>query len=282
MIRSNSRLIAPSSSGPRLTCCDVREHFRLARRLVDLDARASSSRGRSPARRRRAPLSSAHQLLVELVDALPQGLDDGFTGCSSASARTRPRVRATSGASPCSRNHVDQRAADDGGIGPAAGLGDVLGRRDAEADRKRQRRLRRVPARAAPATSAASRSRMPVTPSREMTYRNPRPSSADRRIRASVVVGLTRKIGSSPASTSGCAERLRLLDRVVEDQHAVDARVGRGRAANAAGVHAQDRVGVGEEHDRRIDGCVGPARTSIQRAAQRHPAQRARARSRAG
>ena len=48
-------------------------------------------------------------------------------------------------------------------------------------------------------------------------------------------------------------ERLRLLDRVVQNQHAIDSRVGCG-PREGLGVHSQDRIGVGEEHDRRLDG----------------------------
>ena len=55
-----------------------------------------------------------------------------------------------------------------------------------------------------PFTPAATSDRTPVTPRREIPYRNPFPSSAARWIRRSVVVGLNRKIGSMPALTTVC------------------------------------------------------------------------------
>ena len=64
-----------------------------------------------------------------------------------------------------------------------------------------------------------------------MPYRKPRPSSAAFRIRASVVVGLNRKIVSRPAAASVVAELAGLLDRQIEREHAVDA--GRGGRARA-------------------------------------------------
>ena len=86
----------------------------------------------------------------------------------------------------------------------------------------------------APAPAPAAARRPPASASRDAGDAEPRdhvekpaPSSADRRIRSSVVVGLIRKIGSSPASHQRRPQRLRLLDRVVEDQHAVDAGVRR-------------------------------------------------------
>ena len=72
-------------------------------------------------------------------------------------------------------------------------------------------------------------------------------------------------------------QRLRFLDRVVENQHAIDAGVRRG-ARERARLHAQHRVGVGEEDDRRIDGGAHLA-YEIQRPLQRHARRRERARS---
>ena len=57
-----------------------------------------------------------------------------------------------------------------------------------------------------------------------MPYRNPLPSSAARLIRASVVVGLSRKIVSRPAPASVSAKRSGLFNRQIEREHAVDAR----------------------------------------------------------
>ena len=67
-------------------------------------------------------------------------------------------------------------------------------------------------------------SRTPVTPSREIPYRNPLPSSDARRIRSTVVVGLNRKIVSIPASAKAARNVLAFLGRHVQRQHAVDAR----------------------------------------------------------
>ena len=79
----------------------------------------------------------------------------------------------------------------------------------------------RTDARGAP---SAIRSRAPVTPRREIAYRNPLPRAAALRRRSSVVVGLSRRIVSIPGPGQHVPELVGFLDRQVEDQHAVHAR----------------------------------------------------------
>ena len=167
MIRSNSRLIAPSSSGPRVDALHVLEHLRLARRLVDLQAGrlllvADLQRARGP--RAQQP----DELLVDLVDPPAELVEPAHTALFSHRTYS-PARSATSADRAMFRNHVDEGAADDRGVGRRAGLGHLFGRRDAEAERDGQRRLRAHARRRVRAMSAASRSRTPVTPSREIT-----------------------------------------------------------------------------------------------------------------
>ena len=256
----------------------VREHFGLARRLVDVEPRGlllvtdrqrARRRARSAARRaaRRSRRSGARSSSSRL------------TVRSSAIGRTRRLDARTSRRAAMLRDHAAPARCRRRRRRP---IGRPAPRARATRCRTRARpAATTAPARArsARATSAAKLSRTPVTPSREMTYRNPRPSSADRRIRASVVVGLSRKIGSSPASTSGAAKRLGFFDRLVEDQHAVHAGVAAARAKPSD--PSADRVRVGEQHDRRRDRVPHRARPHRARraASSRRPA---RARSRAG
>ena len=168
MMRSNSRLIAPSSSGPALTRCTCVEHFGLARRLVDARARLASSRARSRARTPRAR-SAAGRAARRARRCAGADRRARLTPRSSASARTRRRAPATSRGVPCSAITFTSALPTTAASAERAGFGDLLGRRDAEADRD-------AAAPTAPRTradersaSAASRSRAPVTPSREMT-----------------------------------------------------------------------------------------------------------------
>ena len=100
MIRSNSRLIAASSSGP-VDLLHVREHFRLARRLVDLDAGRLLHPPDLRARTRRAR-SAADQLLVERVDALAEIVESRLTAAPFSHRTYSPARSATSGDAPCS------------------------------------------------------------------------------------------------------------------------------------------------------------------------------------
>ena len=105
------------------------------------------------------------------------------------------------------------------------------------------------PARAS--APSATVSRVPVTPSREMPYRNPRPSLrrlpdarvGRRRAQQKDHVDLPRR--HRVAKAAG------LFDRQVQHEHAIDSGLAR---AIAEGLHAhpQDRVGVGEQHDGRL------------------------------
>ena len=72
---------------------------------------------------------------------------------------------------------------------------------------------------------------------------------------------------SRPAAASASRNSSRFLDRQVERQHAVDA--GRGRlASERLEPHAQQRIGVAEDHDRRRDIAAAPSATSASDAAQ--------------
>ena len=66
------------------------------------------------------------------------------------------------------------------------------------------------------------------------------------------------------------SKRLRLLDRIVEDEHAVDAGVGSG-ARKHGWIHPHHRVGIGEENDRRVH-LGADASNDLERAAERHAA----------
>ena len=135
----------------------------------------------------------------QVVERHASSLRDVTHG-SSASART-------------SSTRVDQRRGDS----PASAIDATPARCRRPPRRRSGRPRRRAPGREMPKPSAigsvVSRadaaapaprrpsprvSRAPVTPSREMPYRKPLPSAAAFRIRASVVVGLSRKIVSSP------------------------------------------------------------------------------------
>ena len=90
------------------------------------------------------------------------------------------------------------------------------------------------------------------------------------RIRSSLVVGLIEKDRIEAGVVERRSKRLGLLDRIVEDEHAVDAGVGRGPREHGR-IHAHDRVGVGEENDRRVD-LGADAANDLERAAKRHAA----------
>ena len=111
-----------------------------------------------------------------------------------------------------------------------------------------------VAARMRPASASAPSatvSRVPVTPSREMPYKNPRPSFAASFTRASVVVGLSRKIMSMSRAAIASRKLPGLFDRQIEHEHAID--TGRARAiAEYVDAHPEYRIGVGEQHNRRL------------------------------
>ena len=184
---------------------------------------------------------------------------------------------------PRSRRPAHERAADDRRIGdPADVCGHVLGPRDPEAERDRQRRVRPHARRPARRTSSASRvARAGDAQPRDDVQEPAAELRRPRAIRSSVVVGLRRKIGSSPAATQGGRERRRpprAADRA-------PARRPRRRSAARVGErlqpHAHDRVRVGEQDDRRRrrrDRIAPPGRARP--AASRRRA--ARVRSRAG
>ena len=175
------------------------------------------------------------------------------------------------------RDQRDERAADDGGVGVGGDFGDVLRPRDAEAERDRQRRVRADPPHQR-LGARGDRSRAPVTPSREMPYRNPRPSSAAFRIRASVVVGLSRKIVSRPAAAS--VSRKPPASSIGRSSASTpstpaDAAAGRTRSTPMR----SKRVRVAEDHDRRGD--AGPDRRDQRQRRPQAAARRQRALGRA-
>ena len=85
-----------------------------------------------------------------------------------------------------------------------------------------------------------------------MPYRNPLPSAAAFSIRASVVVGLSRKIVSMPDARHRLLKLPGFFDREIEREHAVNARTG-GLARELGDAEAQQRVRVAEDDDRRRD-----------------------------
>ena len=221
MTRSKIRTTASAVSGPASSvadCLTFVEHLRLALRLIDRQRRLVLQ----PADfhgARDAHVQQPHELVVDHVDPAPQLLDaQDFSQRTYSSTRRIEIVRRAS-----LGDDVDERAADDGGVGPLADFAHVLGLGDAEPERHRQ--VADAPDALAPSPRApsASSSRAPVTPRREIAYRKPLPRAAAFRRRSSVVVGLSRRIVSIPRVASMVPEVAGLLDRQVEHQHAVDA-----------------------------------------------------------
>src|SRR6185295_12870532 len=184
----------------RIDPLNVTEDVRLARRLIDLEA----DQFLLVTDRERARGAFAQELdepRVEVVDLLTKLVDPLYTALFSHRTYS-PARSATSGAAPCSAitftSALPTTAASADWQALATCSGDEIPNPTATGsdDCAFTRATSSV-------TSSARRSRTPVTPRREITYRNPRPSSPDFRIRPSVVVGLMRKIGSRPAATSG-------------------------------------------------------------------------------
>src|SRR5687768_4858798 len=180
-------------------CLHVRQHLGLTGRLIHLEPQTFFLRANGQ-RAFGAGVEQAHERLVDLVDPLTKLVDP----LHSALLSHRTYSRTASGASgpfcpikltmalpTTAASALRQAAATCSGreIPNPIATGSALWRRSRSTSA---------------AASGAISSRCPVTPSLEMTYRNPRPSSADCRMRWSVVVGLIRKIGSRPASMSGC------------------------------------------------------------------------------
>ena len=230
MIRSNSRLIAPSSSGPRLIVLHVARALPPRATAGRPRAPRSSSRGRSRARTSARALSSATSCSSMLVDPPPQLVEPVHSALFShrtySPARSRhvwrprrvPRSRCTS-ALPTTAASAD-----------AAGLRDVL-----RATRCRSRARPAATTAPAPARSGRRRpprrsSRTPVTPSREIDIEKPAP---ELRRPPDPLVGRRRADQEDriePGVEQRRAQRLRFLDRIVEDQHAVHAGVAGRRA----------------------------------------------------
>ena len=149
---------------------------------------------------------------------------DGLSArlCQPAHVRFYP-VDADPAPARASAMTLDQAAADDGGVGPPADCAHVLGRRDAEPERDRQRGRR-----ADALAPAPRRRRRRVARAGDAEPRDRRTGTRCRaraalRIRASVVVGLSRKIVSMPRAAIASRKLAGLFDRQVEHEHAVDA-----------------------------------------------------------
>ena len=218
MIVRTAASIASPSSGPALT---------RAGRARARPLRAPAGRSRMPSCFFSRPISQrAGGALVEQP-----------TSCSSStSIRSRSSVerRLVRRSLPLSQR--TKRSTPSATVGDCAGVGDDLDERAARPPPRRPsgRPRGRAPgrempkpsatgsasarasARPAPRAPSATSSRAPVTPRREMPYRNPRPSSAACRIRSSVVVGLTRKIGVDARGRPAVRGRPGLLDRQIE------------------------------------------------------------------
>ena len=109
------------------------------------------------------------------------------------------------------------------------------------------RRTRRTSA----GKSSGSDSFVPVTPVREITYRNPLETSAMRARRSSGEVGAARKIVSRPCARTMRAVVARFLRREIGDQHAIGA--GRRRALRESlEAHLQHGIVIAEKHQRHV------------------------------
>ena len=171
---------------------------------------------------------------------------------SSANARNaRHPAPAARPAAAAIRNDLHDRAADDRGVRdtrrpPRTCSGRLMPKPSATGSASR-RESARPAARPSPRPCLAC----PVTPSREIAYRKPRPSA--RRLRQPRV-GRRRtdeKDLIEPARVERVAHRRGFLDRQIEQQHAVDAGLGGARRRTASVAHAQDRIDVREQDDRR-------------------------------
>ena len=170
------------------------EHVRFARRLVD----------RQPGvLLQPADLQRARRALVQQRDELACRADR----CPRAAIRSSARSTLSASARTVRRRGPDRRRwpprvamtstialPTTAASAYSAHFGDVLRPRDAEPERDRQRRHRAHAARPAARRCRRRSSRAPVTPSREIAYRNPRPRRAGFLQPRVVVVGLTRKI----------------------------------------------------------------------------------------
>ena len=125
----------------------------------------------------------------------------------------------------------------------------MRGRRNPESDRDRQ--LRKAPH--SPRQRGKilwNESRAPVTPVREIKYRNPLENSAIIASRSSVDVGAARKIVSSPRAC--IAARYSTASSGVRSVASTPSAPARGRIREFLDAHLQDRIEVAEKHQRHI------------------------------
>ncbi len=99
--------------------------------------------------------------------------------------------------------------------------------------------------------SAGSASRVPVTPVREIRYRNPVDAAAICASRASVDVGAARKIVSRPRALKYRAIFGGFFGRQISNEHAVGAGFG-GGVRKFLEAHLQNRIEVAEKHQRNL------------------------------
>ena len=260
MMRSNSRTMAPRverAAQLGVTSRTCAQHFASRCRLIDVQRRRLLQAA-DLQRARGALVQQPHELLVELVDLAVAGrrvasrlLVGSRFGTAALSAIGR-RLRPSDSAADCAvlGDDIDQRAADDRGIGVS-----LRPRARAPAARCRSRAPPAAPSRARMRATSASRAdcdrlaragdAQPRNAVQKPAARAPPPAASA----PSVVVGLSRKIDRCPAVGERVAHCARLLDRQIEHQHAIDA--GRGGARDElVEAQANDRIGVGEEHDR--------------------------------
>src|SRR5918995_5748820 len=190
---------------------DVPQHFVLAGRLVDVDAQPLLD---APNLQRAggALVQQGHELLVEFIDALTELVDllhrsaSRDSACAPAPSPLSHRMYdSTAGTSvgdaPCSATTLTRALPTTAASAQRATSDTCSGREMPKPTTTGSVVSARMRATRASAPEARV-CRAPVTPRREMPYRNPLPRAAARRMRSVVVVGLSRKIVSSPASWS--------------------------------------------------------------------------------
>ncbi len=251
MMRSNSRLIAPWSSGPALADRDVAQDLGFARRLIDR---------LPPLLLPAADLERARRPLVEQRDQIAGRSASMRRRRASRSSLTRhrpfqPRTKAPTAArhvAPGRRrpaHHVHERAADDRGVREAADLLDV-----------RPATKSRIPAPPAGAVTARIRSTSGPGGGR---HRLPGAGDAQPRDRVEKPAAQPRRF-AQPRVRGRRADEENLVEAVCGEHPARRSPIPRS-AGRAAGrrprrppppgrrtrhTAAQHRVDVGEQHDR--------------------------------
>src|SRR5690349_1927695 len=184
----------------------VRDHLLLALGLVHLDAEVFLE-APDLARHARALVEQPHQHFVHAVDVVAQIVHPAhrYTRAGRPAAfnqRTYSSTRGISSGDPLSFAMTDTSALPTTAASAKPPISATCSGRETPKPSASGSDVCARMRRAIASAPDATRSRAPVTPSREMPYRKPLPSSAARRILSSVVVGLRRKIVSMPLAAS--------------------------------------------------------------------------------